>query len=606
NVSIKGKGENKTILNANGEKNVLYMRNVQHTKIDGITITNGSAEDGGGIYCFNSNPSLSNVTISGNSANDYGGGIYCSNSSPSLSNVTITRNSTNDNGGGIYCSFSSPSLSNVTITGNSTNDNGGGIYCSFSSPSLSNVTITGNSTNDNGGGIYCSFSSPSLSNVTISGNTANDYGGGICFFDSSPSLSNVTITGNTANDYGGGIYCYYKSSLSLSNVTITGNTANNDGGGIYCYNSSLFLVNSVLWHNSPQAIYTWGNSIITINYSNIENGFDGIVNTDSNNTIHWQGGNITTPPLFINPDDNFQLQPNSPCINSGHPDLDGDSISWENDPDDQDPDGSRMDMGSHYFPHNLTLTIPDQISEDQGILNGSIHSNYILTQNFLIKLTSSDPSLVSVPDTVIIPAGCTITTFDLNIINNQNYDKDKTVVISAKFWKEYTQIIRVLDDELWITIDYPENNASTDQLMLIYGETNDRLNDISGIQLQISDGNQCINENYEFVSTPTWIDAQGTNEWFLRTSKINWKKDTAHTITARAINTKGYTATTTITYINGNLYEPSIITCELAIDHIIAGEPIEIHGQISPPPKSGIPVDLELKHPESGAIIYPK
>ncbi|KPA14131.1 hypothetical protein MHK_005662, partial [Candidatus Magnetomorum sp. HK-1] len=290
----------------------------------------------------------------------------------------------------------------------------------------------------------------------------------------------------------------------------------------------------------------------------------------------------------------------------GHPDLDGDGISWENDPNDQDPDGSRMDMGSHYFPHNLTLSIPDQISEDHGMLNGSIHSNYILTQELLVKLTSSDPSLVSVPDTVIISAGCTITTFDLNIINNQNYDTDKTIIISAKFWKEYTKTLRVIDDELWVKINYPENNASTDNLMGIFGETSDRLNDISRIQLQISDGNQYINENYEFASTPVWIDTQGTNSWLLNTSKINWKKDTAHTITARAINTKGYTTITTITYINGNLYEPSIITCELAIDHIIAGEPLEIHGQISPPPKSGMPVDLELKHPESGAIIYPK
>ncbi|KPA09361.1 hypothetical protein MHK_010436, partial [Candidatus Magnetomorum sp. HK-1] len=176
-VSIKGKGEDKTILNANREKNVLYMRNVQHTKIDGITITNGSAQFGGGIYCDNSSPSLLNVTISGNMAKFGGGGINCSNSSPSLSNVIITGNSAKD-AGGINCSNSSPSLSSVTITGNFANDYGGGINCFNSNPSLSNVTISGNTANDSGGGFYCYYSSPSLSNVTISGNTANDSGGG--------------------------------------------------------------------------------------------------------------------------------------------------------------------------------------------------------------------------------------------------------------------------------------------------------------------------------------------------------------------------------------------------------------------------------------------
>ena len=71
----------------------------------GLTITNGSADCGGGIYCdFHSSPSLENVTITGNSANSLGGGIYCYwFSSPSLENVTITGNSAASNGGGIYC-----------------------------------------------------------------------------------------------------------------------------------------------------------------------------------------------------------------------------------------------------------------------------------------------------------------------------------------------------------------------------------------------------------------------------------------------------------------------------------------------------------------------
>ncbi|KPA12631.1 hypothetical protein MHK_007163, partial [Candidatus Magnetomorum sp. HK-1] len=98
------------------------------TIVKGFRITNGySSFDGGGIYCYETSPSLSNVTITGNTAN-YGGGIYCSNSSPSLSNVIITGNSANVDGGGIFCSNnSSPSLSNVTITGNTANVDGGGI-----------------------------------------------------------------------------------------------------------------------------------------------------------------------------------------------------------------------------------------------------------------------------------------------------------------------------------------------------------------------------------------------------------------------------------------------------------------------------------------------
>ena len=142
------------------------------TLIRGFTITNGYAQggypqnNGGGIYCFESSPTLMNVTVTGNSSFT-GGGIYCwSNSNPLLKDVTITGNSTDLYGGGIYCYESSPVLSDVTITGNSASDAGGGFYCyNNSGPTLTNVTISDNMASDAGGGFYCaSFSGPSLMN----------------------------------------------------------------------------------------------------------------------------------------------------------------------------------------------------------------------------------------------------------------------------------------------------------------------------------------------------------------------------------------------------------------------------------------------------------
>ncbi len=225
----------------------IYCSNSSPSLVN-VTITNNYAEQcGGGIYCENSSPILQNVTITGNSAT-FGGGIYCDDSSPSLENVTISDNSAGS-GGGIYCDSSSPSLVNVTITGNSASS-GGGICCSSnSSPILQNVTITGNSATS-GGGIYCEDSSPSLVNVTIMGNSASSGGGIRCSSNSSPILENVTISGNSAV-YGGGIYCE-DSSPSLVNVTISDNSAGYSGfgGGIYCNNSSPSLVNVTISGNS--------------------------------------------------------------------------------------------------------------------------------------------------------------------------------------------------------------------------------------------------------------------------------------------------------------------------------------------------------------------
>ena len=98
--------------------------------------------------------------------------MYCSFSSPTLTNCTITGNTASDAlaGGGVYCcDYSSPTLTNCTIIGNIAGYAGGGAYCrDYSSPTLTNCTITGNIA-DRGAGVYCSSSSPTLTNCAISG-----------------------------------------------------------------------------------------------------------------------------------------------------------------------------------------------------------------------------------------------------------------------------------------------------------------------------------------------------------------------------------------------------------------------------------------------------
>ncbi len=146
------------------------------TEIDGFTITGGNANG------------TSNITV--NSTQIYqtrGGGIYSSSSSSS-SSVTVTNSSISGNsatyGGGIYSySFSSYSSVNVTnsiISGNSASNNGGGIYSSSSSSiTVTGSSVSGNSASSNGGGIYSSSSFSSntikLLSITLAGNTGNSF-----------------------------------------------------------------------------------------------------------------------------------------------------------------------------------------------------------------------------------------------------------------------------------------------------------------------------------------------------------------------------------------------------------------------------------------------
>lgn len=83
--------------------------------IIGFTIRHGYAENGGGIYCLNSNASIinniidCNATYYSSSGSDNGGGIYCYNSSPGITYNTISYNVACD-GGGIYCEYGRPTI----------------------------------------------------------------------------------------------------------------------------------------------------------------------------------------------------------------------------------------------------------------------------------------------------------------------------------------------------------------------------------------------------------------------------------------------------------------------------------------------------------------
>jgi predicted outer membrane repeat protein len=345
-----------TIIDGNQNGSVVRFESGENSMavLIGFTLQNGSGQ-GGGIYFWGSDPTLTHVTISDNTASYRGGGMGLWYSNPTLTHVTINGNTSNY-GGGIYSDSSSPSLENVTITGNTAGAFGGGMYLivtnyGYSTPTLTNVTFSGNTAGAFGGGMFLrEWCNPTLTNVTFSGNTAED-GGGMAFFygSSSPTLTDVTFSDNSAIDDGGGIYCN-DSNPSLENVTIVGNSAEDDGGGMFLdYDSSPSLMNTIVSDNTGNYnIYVEsGNPSIT--YSDLYNNGNG----NCYNCGDWVGVNVTTnvngdscdayfniqaDPLFVDPENgDYHLTENSPCIDAGDPNLP------------LDPDSTLADMGAFYF-----------------------------------------------------------------------------------------------------------------------------------------------------------------------------------------------------------------------------------------------------------------
>ena len=114
--------------------------------LDGFTISDGNAvgaasPQGGGIYCYNTSPSLRNCIFSGNNAAS-GGAISCANlSAPNFTSCLVRDNSATANGGGLHCSGESlPVLTSCTISGNNAAA-GGGVYSDDSSATLRNCIV---------------------------------------------------------------------------------------------------------------------------------------------------------------------------------------------------------------------------------------------------------------------------------------------------------------------------------------------------------------------------------------------------------------------------------------------------------------------------------
>jgi parallel beta-helix repeat protein len=284
-IAVKSvNGAASTIIDGNASGSVVMFVSGEGTDsvLEGFTITKGT---GSGITCRGSSPTITDCTISGNTA-DKGGGIYTGQSSPTISDCTIKGNSA-DEGGGILCIWdSSPMIENCTISENSA-PQGGGISCNGSSPTITNCNIKGNECGgilciwdssptiehctikgNECGGIGCNGSSPTISNCTIKGNTA-DAGGGIGCWDSSPTISNSTITGNTAIDrHGGGILCLGESSPTIEHCTISYNTATGGGGGISAFDSSPTITDCTIKGNtagSAGGISAWESSSMVTN-----------------------------------------------------------------------------------------------------------------------------------------------------------------------------------------------------------------------------------------------------------------------------------------------------------------------------------------------------
>jgi hypothetical protein len=179
-------------------------------------------------------------------------------------------------------------------------------------------------------GIYCYQSYPTVSHVQL---IWNDYYGLNCS-SSIPTVENCVVH---HNQNWGGIYCNGSTSQPvIRNSTI----ANNVGYGIYRSGGTPSISNCIIWDNGDDL---YGCSAT---YSCIED-------------INSGQGNIHSNPLFVDePNNNYHLRYNSPCIDRCNPTYAPDANETDIDGQRRRMDGDSnntfiVDMGADEYCHSV-------------------------------------------------------------------------------------------------------------------------------------------------------------------------------------------------------------------------------------------------------------
>jgi len=243
--------------------------------LEGVTLINGRAAKGGGLYVYRASPTLRRVVLRGNTATSGGGGGYFEDASPRLEDCEVFGNSAPSGAGLQWYAPNSgrpcaPTLIRLWIHGNFTTPGGagGGVHCSAFGNStgglLSDSRIEDNEAANGGGLNFGGGCATTFRRLIVAGNRASGSGAGIHTYNGEPPLSHVLLLANVS-PAGSATILVNRASPSWSHLAVIGNTGAVVGlvAGEPSFTNSLFAGNrstaGVLGYGTLRGCSSWDN-----------------------------------------------------------------------------------------------------------------------------------------------------------------------------------------------------------------------------------------------------------------------------------------------------------------------------------------------------------
>ena len=402
-----------------GNYSVLRVANNTNVSLNGLTLANSKATNGGGLFVgASASVALDGCAIVNNAVGQYGGGIYSQSGSVSLRGCDISGNSALYGGG--YLAQGGT----VTLNQSSLHDNtagyGGGLFSSNSSTTVSNSAVFNNTaTSSFGGGIYNSGGTLTLTNSTLTGNKASNRSGGALFNDvgGTANLTDCTLFGNEAAVYGGGFYNNVGSTVTLGNTIVAGNSAGQGAPDVANQNTLT---------SKGYNLIGSGDSLATFSQTGDKTG----VTSDQLKLGSLQNNGGPTSTLA--------LQSGSIAINAGNTDLTTDQRGVAR------PQAGADDIGAFEFnAFNESLRVTTLTDEDDGTSDPAYGSGTSLREAINYANSNADQSDITIESSLAgtIALGSELPYLETNLsitdapgtvaINGQNQDFGVLTVFNA-------------------------------------------------------------------------------------------------------------------------------------------------------------------------------